>query len=102
LTSGVKNRALFEGPSPFHHPLDYWFLKLEDLRADSTVRGVVRDAAVSVVSVKSMGPDARLVYRARTAASLAYRHAEPRLEVVEGGEPRVEQPAPLNGDEESR
>ena len=66
-------------------------LKLEDLQPDATVRGILPDAAVGVVSVEWHGSDAlTLVYRApngRVADEILYRHDEPRLEIVEVGRP---------------
>jgi hypothetical protein len=59
--------------------------KLEDLQPDATVRGILPDALVTVVSIAWHGSDAlTLVYRApngRVADEILYRHDEPRLEV---------------------
>jgi len=64
-------------------------LKLEDLQPDATVRGILPDAAVTVVSVEWHGSDAlTLVYRGpngRVADEIFYRHDEPRLEIVQAG-----------------
>jgi superfamily II DNA or RNA helicase len=66
-------------------------LRLEDLLPDASVRGVLPDALVTVVSVAWHGSAAlTLVYRApngRVADEILYRHDEPRLEVVEVGRP---------------
>jgi len=64
-------------------------MKLEDLQPDATVRGILPDASVTVVSVQWHGSDAlTLVYRGatgRVADEVLYRHDEPRLEIVEVG-----------------
>ncbi len=66
-------------------------MKLEELQPDSTVRGILPDAAVTVVSVSWHGSDAlTLVYRGptgRVADEILYRHDEARLELVEVGRP---------------
>ena len=66
-------------------------MTLEDLRPDASVRGVLPDAAVKVVSVQWHGSDAlTLVYRGpagRVADEILYRHDESRLEVVQTGRP---------------
>src|SRR6059036_1045825 len=66
-------------------------MKLEDLQPNAAVRGILPDAAVSVVSVQWHGSDAlTLVYRGptgRVADEILYRHDEPRLEIVEQGRP---------------
>jgi hypothetical protein len=66
-------------------------LRLEDLQTDATVRGILPDALVTVVSVAWHGSGAlTLVYRApngRVADGILYRHDQPRLEVVESGRP---------------
>lgn len=60
---------------------------LEDLQPGATIRGILPDAAVSVVSVRWHGSGAlTLVYRAasgRIADEILYRHDEARLEIVE-------------------
>src|SRR3989475_7976369 len=65
--------------------------KLEDLKPNAAVRGVLPDCAVSVVSVQWFGSEAlELTYKdpgGRVANQLLYRHDEPRLEVVEQGRP---------------
>jgi superfamily II DNA or RNA helicase len=66
-------------------------MKLEDLQPDAAVRGILPDAAVTVVSVDWHGSDAlTLVYRGpngRVADEILYRHDEDRLTVVETGRP---------------
>jgi len=66
-------------------------LTLEDIKPDTTIRGMLPDALVTVVSVTWHGSDAlTLVYRApngRVADELLFRHDEPRLEIVESGRP---------------
>ena len=66
-------------------------LKLEELQPDATVRGILPDALVTVVSVGWHGSDAlTLVYRGpngRVADEILYRHDEPRLEIAEAGRP---------------
>ena len=65
--------------------------KLEDLRSNAAVRGILPDALITVVSVKWFGSEAlELTYKTpagRVANELLYRHDEPRLEVVEHGRP---------------
>ena len=65
--------------------------KLEDLRPNASVRGILPDALVTVVSVQWFGSEAlELTYKTpsgRVANELLYRHDEPRLEVVEHGRP---------------
>jgi hypothetical protein len=66
-------------------------MRLEDLQPDATVRGILPDTLVTVVSVQWHGSDAlTLVYRGpdgRVADEILYRHDEPRLEVVKTGRP---------------
>ena len=66
-------------------------MKLEDLRANSAVRGVLADSLVTVVSVQWFGSEAlELTYKTpagRVANELLYRDDEARLEVVEHGRP---------------
>jgi len=65
--------------------------KLEDLRPNAAVRGILPDALVSVVSVQWFGSEAlELTYKTpagKVANELLYRHDEPRLELVEQGRP---------------
>ena len=66
-------------------------MKLEDLQANAAVRGIMSDGLVTVVSVQWFGSEAlELTYKTPTgkvANELLYRHAEPRLEIVEVGRP---------------
>ena len=66
-------------------------MRLEDLQPNATVRGILPDALVTVVSVQWFGGEAlELTYQVPTgkvANELLYRHDEPRLEVVEQGRP---------------
>jgi superfamily II DNA or RNA helicase len=66
-------------------------MRLEDLQPDATVRGILPDRLVSVVSVAWHGSDAlTLVYRGpdgRVADEILYRYDEPRIEIVEAGRP---------------
>jgi len=72
-----------EGASPM--------TKLEDLRPNASVRGIVPDALVTVVSVAWYGSEAlELTYKepgGRVANQLLYREDEARIEVVEQGRP---------------
>jgi hypothetical protein len=65
--------------------------KLEDIQPGATVRGILPDAAVTVVSVQWHGSNAlTLVYRGptgRVADEILYRHDEPRIEIAETGRP---------------
>jgi SNF2 family DNA or RNA helicase len=66
-------------------------MKLEDLKPETSVRGVLPDALVTVVNVDWHGSDAlTLVYRGptgRVADEILYRSDEARLEIVEMGRP---------------
>ena len=66
-------------------------MTLEDLQANSSVRGVLPDSFVTVVSVQWYGTDAlELTYKTPTgkvANELLYRDDEQRLEIVEVGRP---------------
>jgi SNF2 family DNA or RNA helicase len=66
-------------------------MKLEDLRPNASVRGILPDCLVSVVGVQWFGSEAlELTYKdpaGRLANQLLYRDAESRLEVVEEGRP---------------
>ncbi len=66
-------------------------VKLEEITTGSILRGILPDAAITVVSVDWHGSDAcTLVYRTpegRVADEILYRHDEPRLEIVEAGRP---------------
>jgi superfamily II DNA or RNA helicase len=65
--------------------------KLEELRPNAAVRGVVPDALVTVVNVQWFGSEAlELTYKdpaGRVANQLLYRHDENHLEIVEQGRP---------------
>ena len=66
-------------------------MKLEDLQPRASVRGVLANGLVTVVSVQWFGSEAlELTYKTpagRVANELLYRDDEPRLEVVEIGRP---------------
>ncbi|BEQ16952.1 hypothetical protein FAK_40180 [Desulfoferula mesophila] len=66
-------------------------LRLEDLKPSATLRGIVPDSLVTVVSVQWYGSEAlELTYKTPTgkvANELLYRHDEARLEIVEQGRP---------------
>jgi SNF2 family DNA or RNA helicase len=66
-------------------------MKLEELRPNAAVRGVLTDCLVTVVTVQWFGSEAlELTYKTpggKVANELLYRHDEPRLEVVEQGRP---------------
>lgn len=65
--------------------------KLEALQPSSTVRGILPDCLVTVVSVQWFGSAAlELTYKTplgKVANELLYRHDEPRIEIVEIGRP---------------
>src|SRR2546426_349237 len=79
---------LASGRSP---PRSDQLIKLEDLRPNAAVRGLLPDSLVTVVSVQWFGSEAlELTYKTpagKVANELLYRHDEPRLEVVEQGRP---------------
>jgi hypothetical protein len=64
---------------------------LEALQPNASVRGILPDCLVTVVSVQWFGSEAlELTYKdpaGKVANQLLYRHAEPRLEVVVQGRP---------------
>ncbi|MDP2958490.1 MAG: DEAD/DEAH box helicase, partial [Longimicrobiales bacterium] len=66
-------------------------MTLEDLTPGASVRGIIPEALVSIVSVQWHGSDAlTLVYRGpngRVADEILYRYDEPRLDIVEAGRP---------------
>ena len=66
-------------------------MKLEELQPDASVRGIMPNGVVSVVSVQWHGSEAlTLIYRGadgRVADEILYRHDEPRLEIAEIGRP---------------
>jgi putative DNA methylase len=63
--------------------------KLEDLRPNAAIRGILPDALVSVVSVQWFGSEAlELTYKTpagKVANELLYRHDEPRLAHLQRG-----------------
>ncbi len=65
--------------------------KLESLKPQASVRGILPDCAVTVVSVQHYGSEAlELTYKTpdgRVGNQLLYRHDESRLELVEAGRP---------------
>jgi SNF2 family DNA or RNA helicase len=65
--------------------------KLEDLKTNASVNGILPDCAVSVVNVQWFGSEAlELTYKdpvGKVANELLYRHDEERIEVVEQGRP---------------
>ena len=66
-------------------------MKLEDIQVNASVKGVLSDELVNVVSVKWFGSDAlELTYKTqdgKVANELLYRHDESRLEVAKAGSP---------------
>ena len=66
-------------------------MKLEEHQPDASVRGIARDAIVTVVNVQWHGSEAlTLIYRrpdGRVADEILYRHDEHRLEIVGRGRP---------------
>ena len=65
--------------------------KLEDLKTNASVNGILPDCAVSVINVQWFGSEAlELTYKdpvGKVANELLYRHDEERIEVVEQGRP---------------
>ena len=66
-------------------------VKLEDLQATASVRGILTDALVTVVSARWFGSDAlELTYRGaggELGSEILYRADEARVEIVEQGRP---------------
>ena len=66
-------------------------MKLEDLQANTAVRGVLPEGLATVVGVQWFGSEAlELTYKSpagKVANHLLYRHDEPQLEIVEVGRP---------------
>ena len=66
-------------------------VRLEDLQATATVRGILADALVTVVSARWFGSDAlEFIYRragGELGSEILYRADEARLEIVEQGRP---------------
>ncbi len=65
--------------------------RLEDLTPNAAVRGILPDAAVTVVNLQWHGSDAlTMIYRAPSGTvteEILYRHDEARLEILEVGRP---------------
>lgn len=65
--------------------------KLEEIKPNASLRGILPDALVTVISVKQYGADVlELTYKGPTGqpgVELLYRDAEDRVEVVESGRP---------------
>ncbi len=65
--------------------------KVEDLRPNATVKGILQGCLVTVVNAQWYGSTAvELTYKTpdgKVANELLYRHDEPRIEVVERGRP---------------
>src|SRR5271167_2663920 len=65
--------------------------RLEDLKPNASVKGVLPDCLVTVVNVQWFGSEAlELTYKdpaGKVANELIYRHDEPRIEVVAQGRP---------------
>ena len=65
--------------------------KLEELRVNASVHGILPNCLVTVVSVQWFGSEAlELTYKdpaGKVANELLYRHDEPRIEVVAHGQP---------------
>jgi hypothetical protein len=65
--------------------------RLEDLKPNASVQGIMPSGLVTVVNVQWHGSDAlELTYKTaegKVANKLLYRHDEPRIEVVEQGRP---------------
>ena len=66
-------------------------MKLGELQPKTTVRGILPDGPITVVSAQWYGADAlELTYKTldgRVGSQLLARHDEPRLELVEAGRP---------------
>jgi hypothetical protein len=65
--------------------------RLEDLKPNASVQGIMPNGLVTVVNVQWHGSEAlELTYKTaegKVANELLYRHDEPRIEVVEQGRP---------------
>lgn len=65
--------------------------KLEDLKPNAAVRGILLDCLVTVINVQWFGSEALdLTYKTpegKPANELLYRHDEARIEIVEQGRP---------------
>src|SRR5258706_13819401 len=66
-------------------------MKLEDLQPETSIKGILPDASVTVVNANWHGSDAlTLIYRGpdgRVADEILYRHDESRLEILASGRP---------------
>jgi superfamily II DNA or RNA helicase len=66
-------------------------MRLEDLKPNAAIRGILPDQIITVVNTQWFGSEAlELTYKGasgRVANELLYRHDEPRLELVEHGRP---------------
>ncbi len=64
---------------------------LEDLKPNASIRGILPNGAVTVISVQWFGSEAvELTYKdgaGKVANELLYRHDEARIEIVEAGRP---------------
>jgi len=65
--------------------------KLEDLTPNTTIRGILPDLSVTVVSIQWFGSEAlELTYKTpdgKVANQLLYRHDESQLDIIERGRP---------------
>ena len=65
--------------------------KLEDLRPNASLKGILPDCLVTVVNTQWYGTEAlELTYKdpsGKLANQLLYRHDEPRIEVAKQGRP---------------
>jgi hypothetical protein len=65
--------------------------RLDDLKLNASVKGILPTGLVTVVSVQWHGSEAlELTYKTpegKVANELLYRHDEPRIDVVEQGRP---------------
>jgi hypothetical protein len=66
-------------------------IRLEDLKPNASVRGILTSSLVTVVNVQWHGTAAvELTYKTlegKVANELLYRHDEPRIEIVQEGRP---------------
>ena len=66
-------------------------MKLEQLQVQASIRGIITDVCVTVVSVQWFGTDAlEITYKTpsgKVANELLYSHDEARLDLVEQGRP---------------
>jgi hypothetical protein len=62
--------------------------RLEDLKKEALVKGILTDAPVTVIDVKWYGSTVEVTYKdsgGKLGQELLYRDSEPRLEIVESG-----------------